>query len=311
MSTMHAIQIHTYGDADQLRLEEISRPTPQEGEVLVHVHAAGVNAIDWKIRSGAMKSVMPLTFPSIPGLELAGVVACVGPGVTAFQPGQAVYGHTSGGAYAEYSLVSVQTLAPRPTSLTFDEAATVPIGAITAWQALFDAGHLQARQRVLILGGAGGVGLFAVQFAHDKGAQVITTTSASNAEFALSLGVDRVIDYKRMRIEDEVHDVDLVFDTVGGKATTSALATLKPGGTLLTIAGQPDEQQARHLGVRAEFFGSRLNSTAKLLGTFTYMIDAGQIRTAISATFPLSEANKAHELSQKGHGRGRIILHIA
>jgi NADPH:quinone reductase-like Zn-dependent oxidoreductase len=311
MSTMRAIQIHDYGDANQLRLEEISQPTPQEGEALIRVHAAGVNALDWKIRSGFMKSVMPLTFPYVPGIELAGVVEHVGPGVTTLQPGQAVYGHTSAGAYAEYSLVSAQTLAPKPTSLTFDEAATVPIGAITAWQALFEAGQLQAGQRVLILGGSGGVGLFAIQFAHRKGAQVITTTSTSNVAFIQALGADEVIDYTQTRVEEKVQDVDLVFDTVGGEGTMSALAILKRGGSLITIAGQPDEKQAQALGVRTSFFGARLGATADLLNTIARMIDEGQLRTSIVATFPLSEADKAHELSQSGHGRGRIVLQIA
>jgi NADPH:quinone reductase-like Zn-dependent oxidoreductase len=311
MSKIHAILVHGYGDARQLRLEEISQPEPQEGEVLVQVHAVGVNALDWKIRSGSMKSVMPSTFPYVPGIELAGVVERVGPGVTTFQPGQAVYGHTSGGAYAEYSLVPVQTLAPKPTSLRFDEAATVPIGAITAWQALFDAGQLQTGQRALILGGSGGVGIFAVQFAHRKGAQVITTTSTSNRAFLQALGADEVIDYTQTRVEEKVQGVDLVFDTVGGAGTTSALATLRRGGSLITLAGQPDEAQARALGVHTSFFGARLGATADLLNTFAHLIDDGQLRTSIAATFPLSEAWKAHERSQSGHGRGRIVLHVA
>src|SRR5450631_938524 len=256
MSKIHAIQVHGYGDANQLRLEEISQPEPQAGEVLVQVHAAGVNALDWKIRSGFMKSVMPSTFPYVPGIELAGVVERVGPGVTTFQPGQAVYGHTSGGAYAEYCLVPAQTLAPKPTSLSFDEAATVPIGAITAWQALFDAGQLQAGQHMLILGGSGGVGIFAVQFAHRKGAQVITTTSTSNIAFLQALGADEVIDYTQTRVAEKVQDVDLVFDTVGGEGTTSTLVTLKRGGSLITLAGQPDEAQAQALGVHTGFFGA-------------------------------------------------------
>ena len=176
MATMRAIYVHNYGDANELRLEEISQPEPQEGEVLVRVHAAGVNSLDWKIRSGMMKDVMPLKFPYVPGLELAGVVERVGPGVTTFQPGQEVYGETSSGAYAEYCIVNAHTLASKPTAFTFDQAASVPVGAITGWQALFDAGQLHAGRRVLILGGAGGVGLFAVQFAHSKGAYVITTT---------------------------------------------------------------------------------------------------------------------------------------
>lgn len=309
MSTMRAIQVHTYGDIDQLRLEEIAQPEPQEGEVLVRVHAAGVNALDWKIRSGAMESVMPSTFPYILGIDLAGVVERVGPGVTAFRPGQEVFGQSTGGAYAEYCPVPARNLALKPTSLSFDEAATVPIGAITAWQGLFDHGHLQSGQRVLILGGSGGVGTFAVQFARRKGAQVITTTSTSNIDFVRSLGAETVIDYTRKRVEDEVHNVDLVFDTVGGEATTSALATLKHGGRLITTAGQPDEGQAQALGVNAEFLF--MQPSTDLLERFAHLIDAGELRTSLSTIFPLSDANKAHELSQSGHGRGRIILHIA
>ncbi|MBO0783270.1 MAG: NADP-dependent oxidoreductase, partial [Ktedonobacteraceae bacterium] len=150
MTTMRAIQVHAYGDAAQLRLEEISQPVPGEDEVLVRVQASGVNALDWKIRLGLLKDIMPSRFPYVPGIELAGVVKRVGSGVTTLQPGQAVFGHTmAGGTYAEYCLVPAQTPAPKPTALSFDEAATVPIGAVTAWQALFDQGQLQAGQRVL------------------------------------------------------------------------------------------------------------------------------------------------------------------
>ncbi|GHP00530.1 NADPH:quinone reductase [Reticulibacter mediterranei] len=312
MTTMRAIQVHAYGDAAQLRLEEISQPVPGEGEVLVRVQASGVNALDWKIRLGLLKDIMPSRFPYVPGIELAGVVERVGPGVTTFQPGQAVFGHImAGGSYAEYCLVPAQTLAPKPTALSFDEAATVPIGAVAAWQALFAQGQLQAGQRVLILGGSGGVGLFAVQLAHRHGAQVITTTSTSNVAFVRSLGADTVIDYTQTRVEDEVHQVDLVLDTVGGEGTAGALVTLKPGGTLLTTAGQPDERQAQTLGVRTAFFNAQLGDTAQLLTTISRLIDEGQLRTSIAATFELREASKAQELSQSGHGRGRIILHIA
>jgi NADPH:quinone reductase-like Zn-dependent oxidoreductase len=264
------------------------------------------------MRAGFLKDVMPSRFPFVPGIELAGVVERVGPGVTTLQPGQAVFGHTmAGGTYAEYCLVPAQTLAPKPRALSFDAAATVPIGAVTAWQALFDQGQLQAGQRVLILGGSGGVGLFAVQLAHRHGAQVITTTSTSNVAFVRSLGADTVIDYTQTRVEDEVHQVDLVLDTVGGEGTASALATLKPGGTLLTTAGQPDEKQAQALGARTAFFNAQLGETAQLLTTISGLIDEGQLRTSIAATFPLRDASKAQELSQRGHGRGRIILHIA
>ena len=273
---MKAIQVHAYGNADQLKLEQIPEPEPQESEVLVRVHAAGVNPADWKIRSGWMKDFRPSTFPYVPGVDLVGVVAKVGTGVTAFQPGQAVFGRSSNGSYAEYSIAPANALALKPKMLSFDEAATIPVGATTAWQGLFDHGNLQSGQRVLILGGAGGVGIFAVQFAHWKGAHVISTASTNNVDFVRSLGAERVIDYTKTRVEDEIHDVDLVFDTVGGAALASAWPTIKRGGTLVSIAGQPDEAKAREFGVRTALFSAQV--TSELLSTFAQLIDEGQIK---------------------------------
>ncbi len=306
--TIHAIRIHDYGDADQLKLEQIPQPEPQEGEVLVRVYAAGVNPVDWKLRAGWMKNFRPSTFPYVPGADLAGVVEKVGSGVTSFQPGQEVFGRSSQGSYTEYGIAPANALALKPKSLSFDEAATIPVGATTAWQGLFDHGNLQPAQRVLILGGAGGVGLFAVQFARWKGAHVISTASTHNVDFVRSLGAEMVVDYTKAHVEDEVHDIDLVFDTVGGATLATAWPTLKRGGTLVSIAGQPDAAKARELGVRTANFSAQV--TSELLSTFARLIDAGQIKTFVGATFPLSEADKAQELSQSGHGRGRIVLHI-
>ncbi len=307
--TIKAIQVHAYGNADQLKLEQIPQPEPQEGEVLVRVYAAGVNPADWKIRAGWFKDFRPSTFPYVPGADLAGVVAKVGSGVTAFQPGQAVFGRSSNGSYAEYSIAPANALALKPKTLSFEEAATIPVGATTAWQGLFDHGNLQPGQRVLILGGAGGVSIFAVQFAHWKGAHVISTASTRNVDFVRSLGAETVIDYTKTRVEEEIHDVDLVFDTVGGAALANVWPTLKRGGTLVSIAGQPDEAKAREFGVRAVRFSNQV--TSELLNTFARLIDEGQIKVVVGATFPLSEAGKAQDLSQGGHGRGRIVLHIA
>lgn len=307
--TINAIQVHDYGDTDQLKLEQIPQPEPQEGEVLVRVYAAGVNPVDWKIRSGLMKAFRPSTFPYVPGADLAGVVEKVGPGVTVFQPGQEVFGRSSNGSYAQYSIAPSNALALKPKTLSFEEAATIPVGATTAWQGIFDHGKLQAGQRVLVLGGAGGVGIFAVQFARWKGAHVISTASTGNVDFVRSLGAEKVVDYTKTRVADEIHDVDLVFDTVGGEALASVWPTLKRGGTLVSIAGQPDEAKARELGVRATRFSSQVNS--ELLSTFAQLITEGQVKAVVGAAFPLSEAGKAQVLSQGGHGRGRIILNIA
>jgi len=307
--TIRAIQVHDYGNADQLKLEQIPRPEPQEGEALVRVYAAGVNPVDWKIRAGGLKAFRPATFPYVPGADLAGVVEKVGRGVSAFQPGQEVFGRSSQGTYAEYSIVPANALALKPKALSFEEAATIPVGATTAWQGLFDHGDLQAGQRVLILGGAGGVGIFAVQFARWKGAHVISTASTGNVDFVRSLGAETVIDYTKTRVEDEVREVDLVFDTVGGAALASAWPTLKRGGTLVSIAGQPDEAKARELGVRSARFSAQV--TSELLSTFAQLIDAGEVKVVVGATFPLSEAGKAQDRSESGHGRGRIILRVA
>lgn len=307
--TINAIQVHSYGEPNQLKLEQIARPEPQEGEVLVHIYAAGVNPVDWKIRSGMLKDFMPLNLPYVPGADLAGVVEKVGPGVSEFQPGQEVYGRGSKGTYTEYGIAPAKTLALKPKTLSFDEAATIPVGATTAWQGIFDHGHLQPGQRVLIIGGAGGVGLFAVQFARWKGAHVMSTASTSNVEFVRSLGAETVIDYTKQHVENEIHDVDLVFDTVGGSALASVWPTLKRGGTLVTIAGQPDEAKARELGVHTARFSAQVNT--ELLNTFAQLIDEGQIKVVVGKTFPLNEASRAHEISQSGHGRGRIILHIS
>ena len=303
---VNAIQVHSNGGPDQLKLERIPRPQPGEGEVLVRVHAAGVNPVDWKIREGLFSK---MEFPYVPGADLAGTIEEVGAGVTAFQAGQPVFGRGSRGTYIEYAIASVDALALKPESLSFDEAATIPIGATTAWQGIFDNGNLQSGQRVLILGGAGGVGLYAVQFARWKGAHVISTASTRNVDFVRSLGAETVIDYTSTSVEDAVHDIDLVFDTVGGKALAGVLPTLKRGGTLVTIAGQPDQAKAEELGVRATRFSANVSS--ELLNTFVQLINLGEVKPVVGHIFSLDEAGKAQELSQGGHGRGRIILHVA
>ena len=305
--TIRAVQVHRYGGADQLKLEEKPRPQPQPGEVLVRVYAAGVNPIDWKIRQGLLKDFQPVTFPYTPGIEVAGVVEDVGPGVMAFKRGQAVLGQTSAGAYAEYLTVPVEALALKPQTLSFVEAATVPVGATTAWRTLFDNGRLTPGQRVLIQGAAGGVGLFAVQLAKWRGAQVIGTASTANLDFVRGLGADMVVDYTTTPVESVIQDVDLVLDGVGAQTLSSSLAVLKPGGTLISIAGPPPQEQARARGVRALMSRGAASTPVQ---TFTQLIDEGQLKVTVGKTFSLSEAQQAHEYGQSSHGRGRIVLQI-
>ena len=307
--TMRAIRVYGYGGPEQLKLEWIERPEPQAGEVLLRVHAAGVNPIDWKIRQGLMKDFQLVMFPYIPGIEVAGVVEEVGPGVTAFEIGQAVFGQSARGAYAEYVAVYAEALAPKPETLSFAEAATVPVGATTAWRALFEYGGLTSGQRVLIRGAAGGVGLFAVQLAKWKGAQVIGTDSTANLDFVRSLGADMVVDYMTTPIESVIQDVDLVLDGVGGETLISSLAAIRRGGTLISLASPPPQEQARARGVRAMMIHSQPSSA--LLQTLTQLIDEGRLKVPVETTFPLKKVQQAHEHSQSGHGRGRIVLRIA
>ncbi|HMD89525.1 MAG TPA: NADP-dependent oxidoreductase [Anaerolineaceae bacterium] len=303
---MQAIVVNDYGAADQLHIKSIARPVPQAGQVLVHVYAAGVHPVDWKLRGGLYKAMMPLTFPWTPGQDGSGIVESVGPGVNGFPPGQAVYGRFSG-SFAEYAIASVADLAPKPDNLSFDQAAAVPVGALTAWGVVIDAAAVQLGQTVLVQGAAGGVGLFAVQLARWKGAHVIGTTSAKNVDFVRSLGAEEVIDYQADPFEMSVHDVDAVIDTVGGDVTERSLHVLRPGGIFVTVANMTPEEQAKALGVRVAR-GSRPG--ADVLCQITELIESGKIHPVVGPVFSLAEAGKAQVQGETGHGRGRIILHI-
>lgn len=309
--TMQAIRFHEYGGPDKLVLERVPRPVPPAGSVLVRVHAAGVNPWDWKARAGAYKQFMPLQFPYSPGIELSGVIAEVGPGVTSLRVGQAVFGNAPGGAYAEYAVVPATSLTPKPASLSFDQAAAVPVGAQTAWRSLFTAGDLQAGQHILVQGGAGGVGSMAVQLALWKGAHVTATASANNHAYVRSLGAEAVVDYQAAPFENAVHDMDIVLDTVGGEIAERSLHVLRPGGIMVTIAGQPPQEKAQALGVRAGSPGRSDPATnAVMLGQIAELIEAGKIKVDVTTVFPLAEAGKAQAFSEARHGRGRVVLHI-
>jgi NADPH:quinone reductase-like Zn-dependent oxidoreductase len=306
---MRAIRVHQLGGPEQLKFEESPRPEPQAGEVLVRIYTTGVLPIEWKTRQGLIPYFKP-ELPYIPGSAFAGVIEELGPGVTGWEIGQEVFGKSTSGAYAEYATAASETIALKPASLSFEEAAAISGGATTAWDLLFDREHLQAGQRVLILGGAGGVGSFAVQFARWKGAEVAATASAANLDFVRSLGAETVIDYRATTLESRLHNLDLVFDTVGGQALETAWPVVKRGGALISIASQPSPEKAQELGIRAFFFvGSP--PTAERFQAIARLMDEGHARATIARTFPLQEASLAHELSQHGHGRGRIVLRIA
>lgn len=308
---MQAIHVQRYGGPEELVLETIPCPQPQTGEVLVRIYAVGVLPIEWKMRQGLFKNVRPATFPYVPGSAIAGIVTEVGSGVTEFNVGQAVFGRTNNGGYAEYTTAAVETLALKPEQISFEEAATISGGATVAWLALFENAELQPRQRILIHAAAGGVGLFAVQFARWGGAQVIATASAANAEFVRSLGADIVIDYARTPFEEQVQDVDVVLDTMGGEVLARSMRVVKRGGILISLLGEPSQQEANRLGIRAMKNAPTFPfPSSNLLQNIARLMAEGQIKTTVARTFSLSEANLAHALSETGHGRGRIVLQV-
>src|SRR6476659_9355549 len=250
--TMKAIRIHSYGGLEVLKYEDAPRPQPQAGEVLVRVHAAGVNPIDWKVRQGHMKDFWPHKFPLILGWDVSGTVEEVGPRVSRFKIGDEVYSipdPTRNGAYADYVVVRESELALKPNSLHHIRAAAVPLAALTAWQSLFDTAQLQPGQRVLIHAGSGGVGHVAVQLAKWKGAYVFATASTKNQELLRELGVDEPIDYTKQKFEDVARDVDLVLDLIGGETQERSWSVLKKGGVLLSVVEPPSADKAKALGV--------------------------------------------------------------
>ena len=310
--TMKAIRIRNYGGPEVLQYEDAPRPQPQTGEVLIRVHAAGVNPIDWKVREGYMKDFWPHKFPLILGWDVSGTVEEVGPGVSRFKIGDEVYSvpdASRDGAYAEYIVVRESELALKPKSLHHVRAAAVPLAAVTALQALVDAGQLKRGQRVLIHGGSGGVGHVAVQLAKWKGAHVLATASTKNQELLRELGVDEPIDYTKQKFEDVARDVDLVLDLIGGETQERSWSVLKKGGVLLSLVQPPSVEKAKALGVHAAFVaghpsGAQLTEIAKI-------IDSGQLAPVIDRILPLSEVRRAHELSKSGHTRGKIVLRIS
>ncbi|MDJ0595090.1 MAG: NADP-dependent oxidoreductase [Pleurocapsa sp. MO_226.B13] len=312
MEKMKAVRIHSYGGLETMIYEDAPRPQLGEGEVLIRVRAAGVNPIDWKIRQGFLKEVFPYQMPLILGTDLSGVVEAVGAGVNALQPGQDVYGvadMTLSGSYAEYAVAKVEAIAPKPQSLDYNQAASVPIVAMTAYQALFEIGKLTAGQSGLIHAAAGGVGSFAVQFAKNKGIKAIGTASADNLEFVRDLGAEQVIDYKATQFENVVDGVDMVLDLIGGDTQERSWDVLKPGGILVSTASPPSKETAAEKGMRAEMM--MVHPLATMLEEIGTMFDRGEVKTFVDRVLPLSEAQQAHELSQNGHVRGKLVLQVA
>jgi len=311
MATMNAVRIHQYGGPEVLRYEGAPFPRAGTGEVLIKVHAAAVNPIDWKVRAGFAKDRLKYKMPFIPGWDLSGVVEAVGAGASRFRVGDEVYSRPDiarDGAYAQYIAVRETEVALKPTSVDHLHAAAVPLAALTAWQALSNAAKLSAGQSVLIHGAAGGVGSFAVQFAKRKGARVIGTASKKNHEFLRSLGADETVDYNTTKFEDVVHDVDAVLDTITGETADRSYQVIKKGGVYVSILMPPSEQKAAARGIRAAH--TFVQANPEQLADIAKLIDSGKLKVIIEKVFPLAEARAAQELNAQGHTRGKIVLRV-
>jgi len=311
-NTMQAWRIHEFGHEDVLRLDEVPIPVPADSEVLIKVHAAGVNPVDWKIREGYLKVFLPHQLPLILGWDVSGKIIQVGGDVTAFKPGDLVYSRpdiSRDGAYAEYTVVRAGEIAPKPKRLTHVEAASIPLAGITAWESLITVANIAAGQRVLIHAAAGGVGSLAVQLAKHRGAWVIGTCSTANAELVKSLGADEVINYQSEPFWEKAEDLDVVFDTIGGQTQERSWQTLKPGGLLVSVIDPPSEDKAKGLGRRGAFVFIQPN--AGYLMAMAELIDGGHLRPVVGRVFPFTEAKAALRLSQSGHAVGKIVLSVS
>ena len=301
---MKAGRIHYFGPPNAIVIDEIPRPTPKEGELVVRVAAAGVGPWDALLREG--KSVVQPPLPIILGSDLAGIVESVGPGVIEFRPGQEVFGVTNKqfcGAYAEYAVASAQMVAVKPASLSFVEAASVPVVAVTAYQMLFEHAQMKAGQAVLIHGAAGNVGSYAVQLAKQAELQVFATAGPADIDYVRGLGAETVVNYETTKFENAVPPVDAVLDTVGGETQLRSFRVLKPGGILVSVISPPPQTA----GFRATFFLADV--TATRLGTLASLLDNRKLTANVGSVLQLEEARRAHEmLAGAPHKRGKIVL---
>jgi NADPH:quinone reductase-like Zn-dependent oxidoreductase len=299
---MRAVLLSETGGPDVLRIEEVPTPEPGDGEVLIRVRAASINPIDWKYRRGLAEKQLP----AVLGNDVSGTVEVSRS--DDYAEGDEVFGISPSGGYAEFATAPAALIARKPAGVTHEQAAAIPVAGMTAWQALFDRGELARGQTALIAGAAGGVGHFAVQFAKHAGARAIGTGSARNREFVLGLGADEYVDYTSQDVAEVVSDVDVAFDTVGGETTKTLVPTVREGGVIVVIAGAPPEQEAAERGVRAELLIMSPNS--EQLAHVAELVAKGDVRVEIAQTFALADASKAHELSEAGHVRGKLILTV-
>jgi len=310
-ATMKAIVVHEYGGPEVLKYEENApRPEPKDNQVLVRVIAAAVNPIDAAIHTGKYAKVFGTTLPLVPGYDIAGVVEKTGAKVTQFKPGDAVYAYPMwGGGCAEYDVVDEAETALKPKSTTFAEAAAVPLAALTAWQALIDVAKLSAGQTVLIHGGSGGVGSFAIQIAKARGAKVIATASTRNQDLLKQLGADMAVDYTKQKFEDVAKDVDVVLDSVGKDTLARSYGVVKKGGFIATLVSRLDQTELDKHGIHGASISVKPNGAE--LTEIAKLIDEKKVKPLVSEVLPLTDTAKAQEQAATHHTRGKIVLRVA
>ena len=333
---MRAFTVERYGDADAVRDGDVPDPQVGHHDVLVQVHAASVNPLDLKTRDGDFKVILPYRVPFVLGNDLAGVVVAVGAGVTRFAVGDEVYARPDKdriGTFAELIAIHQDDVALKPTNLTMEEAASIPLVGLTSWQALVERANLQAGQKVLIHAGSGGVGSIAIQLAKHLGAHVATTTSTANADLVKSLGADVVVDYTKQAFETVLHDYDVVLDTLGGQTLEKSLQILKPGGKVISIAGPPDPAFAKELGANpvvrlvmtALSFRTRqrarrqhvtysflfMKASGEQLGAVTSLVEAGTIRPIVDHVFAFDSTREALAYVEEGRAKaGKVVIRM-
>lgn len=310
---MKAIVIDSYGGKEQLKEREMEKPAITDNQVLVEIHATSINPIDWKLREGYLKEMLPWEFPIILGWDAAGIIAEVGKNVQHFKVGDRVFARpatTRQGTYAEFVPVEEDLLAHMPESMTFEEGAAIPLTGLTAYQCLVDFAEVKKGDKVLIHAGAGGVGSMAIQIANSIGAYVATTASDKNDELVKSLGANQVINYREEDFSELLEDFDAVLDTMGGEVLDKSFKVLKKGGKLISIAGQPSAEKAEQHEVKASDFW--LEPSGEQLKKLANLFVSGELKPAIGEVFAFTEQGlqDAHELSESHHARGKIIIKI-
>lgn len=311
---MKAVQISSYGGVEVLEVNiEVEKPVAGEGQVLVEVYAASLNPFDWNVREGYVKDFMPLQFPATMGSDFAGIVAEAGKGAAGFNIGNEVYGQAAvysggSGSFAEFATASVSKIAIKPKNVDFLQAASLPLVGISALQAIETHIDLKPKQKILIHGGAGGIGSLATQIAKALGAYVVSTVSTRDVDYAKSLGADEVIDFKTQKFEEILSGFDAVFGTVGGEVTDKSFKVLKKGGIIVSMTGAPSSELGKKYGVVA--IGQNTDGNRERLDRLRELVESGKIKPQVDKIFPIDEVKEAFTHLEKGHPRGKVVLKI-